>query len=119
RLKLLVTCVSLFASASLAGAVSALLSGAAQAQAAAALTGQVSSAEEGAMEGVMVSAKKGTIAITVASDAQGRYSFPHDRLDPGHYSIAIRAGGYNLVGPKAVDIAAGTTATADIKLARS
>jgi len=119
RLKLLVSCVSLFASVSLAGAVSALLSGAAHAQAAAALTGQVSSAEEGAMEGVMVSAKKGTIAITVASDAQGRYSFPQDRLEPGRYSIAIRAGGYNLVGPKEVDVAAGATATADIRLAKS
>ena len=44
----------------------------------AALGGQVTSAEEGAMEGVLVSAKKAgsTITITVASDAQGRYSFP-------------------------------------------
>ena len=50
----------------------------------AALTGQVSSAEEGQMEGVLVTAKKtgSTIAITVASDQTGHYSFPRNRLEP-------------------------------------
>ena len=44
----------------------------------AALAGQITSAEEGPMEGVLVSAKRAgsTMTITVASDAQGRYSFP-------------------------------------------
>ena len=50
-----------------------------------ALTGLVSSADEGPMEGVLVSAKKdgSTITITVVTDAEGRYSFPADRLAPG------------------------------------
>src|ERR1035437_5538248 len=64
----------------------------------AALTGMVSSTEEGPMEGVMVSAKKtgGIITITVASDQKGRYSFPRNRLEPGQYSLRIRAVGYDL-----------------------
>ena len=62
----------------------------ASAQTPAALTGQVTSAEEGAMEGVLVSAKKAgsTVTITVVSDAQGRYSFPAAKLEPGQYSLA-------------------------------
>ena len=61
--------------------------------AAAALTGRVTSQEEGAMEGVLVSAKRAgsTMTITVVSNAQGHYSFPRDRLEPGTYSVAIRA----------------------------
>jgi virginiamycin B lyase len=92
----------------------------AQAQSAAALTGQVTSAEEGPMEGVLVSAKReGTnITVTVVSDQKGEYGFPADRLGPGHYTIAIRAGGYNLDGPKTVDIA-GAGAKADIKLVKT
>jgi virginiamycin B lyase len=90
------------------------------AQSAAALTGQVTSAEEGPMEGVLVSAKKqsSTITVTVVTDAKGQYSFPADRLDSGHYAIAVRAVGYNLDGPKAVDIA-GSGSTADIKLVKT
>ena len=69
-------------------AVSVLQAGAdssrALAQAAAVLAGQVSSAEEGAMEGVMVTAKKAgsTIAISVASDAEGKFSFPAAKVEP-------------------------------------
>jgi len=90
----------------------------ANAQAPAALAGQVSSAKEGAMEGVVVSAKKagGTITLSVVSDAKGQYSFPASRLEPGQYALAIRAIGYELDGPKATDVAAGQTATADIAL---
>jgi virginiamycin B lyase len=93
---------------------------AAQAQGASALSGQVTSAEEGAMEGVLVSAKRDgtTITTTVVSDQKGEFSFPADRLEPGHYAIAIRAGGYNLDGPKAIDIA-GAGAKADIKLVKT
>jgi virginiamycin B lyase len=113
--------LSLLASASLLGMLAhAGLSTGALAQAAAALTGQVSSAEEGPMEGVLVTAKKdgSTIAITVVTDAKGEYSFPADRLDAGHYAIATRAIGYDLNGPKAVDIAAGGS-KADIKLVKT
>jgi virginiamycin B lyase len=83
-----------------------------------ALMGQVSSDKEGPMEGVLVGAKQdgSTITIDVVSDDQGRYSFPSSKLGPGHYSLKIRAVGYELDGPKAVDVASGTPTTADIKL---
>ena len=65
---------------------------------AAALTGTVSSQAEGPMEGVLVGAKMvgSPIGVWVVSDAQGRYSFPGDRIQPGKYNIAIRAVGYEL-----------------------
>ncbi|MBZ5643408.1 MAG: carboxypeptidase regulatory-like domain-containing protein [Acidobacteriia bacterium] len=87
----------------------------------AALAGEVTSAEEGPMEGVLVSAKKqdSTITITVASDHSGRYAFPAAKLDPGHYTISIRAVGYDLDGPSSVDIAAQSPAKADIKLRKT
>ena len=100
--------------------VDAGLSTGALAQAAPALAGQVTSAGEGPMEGVLVSARKqsSTITVTVVTDAKGQYSFPAERLDPGHYAIAIRAVGYNLDGPTTVYIA-GVGAKADIKLAKT
>src|SRR5262249_40880120 len=81
----------------------ALMTLSAEAQAPSALTGQVSSAEEGNMEGVVVSAKKdgSTITTSVVSDAQGRYAFPADRLEPGHYTVRIQAAGYQLDGTQA------------------
>src|ERR1700683_4267126 len=94
---LLATAASLTIAASLASPSPAL---AQAAPAAIALAGQVSSAEEGAMEGVLVSARKdaSTVTITVVSDAQGHYGFPASRLDPGHYTLQIRAAGYDLDG---------------------
>src|ERR1700735_1017132 len=88
------------------------------AQGAAALTGVVTSAQEGAMEGVVVSAhKSGSIVTTsVTTDAQGRYSFPDNRLEPGEYTITIRAVGYDIAAPASAKVAAEQTATADIKL---
>jgi virginiamycin B lyase len=104
--------------AAAATALPLILSLPAYAQAPAALTGQVSSAKEGAMEGVVVSAKRagGTITVSVISDDKGRYSFPAERLEPGHYTIGARAAGYDLEGPKDADVAAGQATTADIKL---
>ena len=83
-----------------------------------ALMGQVSSEKEGPMEGVLVGAKKdgSTITINVVSDDQGRYSFPISKLGPGHYALKIRAVGYELDGPKIIDVASGTATTANIKL---
>src|SRR5216683_2442525 len=82
------------------------------------LTGQVSSKEEGAMEGVVVSAKRAgsTVTVSVVSDQQGRYKFPRERMEPGQYSLKMRAVGYDLddVGP--VEVAPEKTATADLKL---
>jgi hypothetical protein len=75
------------------------------------LTGQVASAEEGSMEGVVVSAKKNgsTITISVISDADGKFSFPAGKLEPGQYALKIRAIGYELDGPKTVDVGSPTT----------
>jgi virginiamycin B lyase len=94
----------------------ALMTIAAQAQT---LTGQVSSEAEGLMEGVLVSAKKdgSTVTTTVVSNDKGQFSFPAGKLEPGKYNITIRAAGYSLVGPKAVDVAA-AGATADVKLGK-
>src|SRR6267143_951300 len=63
-----------------------------------ALTGTVSSPADGAMEGVLVGAKRdgSTISTWVVSNAQGQYSFPRDRMEPGHYAVSIRAVGYEL-----------------------
>ena len=87
----------------------------------AALSGKVGSVEEGAMEGVLVSAKKAgsTITITVASDKDGRYSFPAAKLEPGHYAVRVRAVGYDLDGPGAVEVAARKTATLELKLKKT
>src|SRR2546425_10565598 len=63
-----------------------------------ALTGKVTSQAEGAMEGVLIGAKKmgSTITTWVVSNAQGQYSFPGDRMEPGKYALNIRAVGYEL-----------------------
>jgi streptogramin lyase len=60
------------------------------------------------MEGVVVSAKRdgSTITVSVVSDAQGQYSFPRDRLEPGTYAISMRAVGYDLTNPGPVELAA-------------
>src|SRR5215813_12670696 len=77
------------------------------ANAAGKLTGQIASAEEGAMEGVVVSAKKdgSTIAISVISDATGNFTFPDAKLEPGKYTLSIRAIGFELDSPKTMDVA--------------
>jgi virginiamycin B lyase len=95
-----------------------LVSGGARAQTA--LSGLVSSSDEGAMEGVLVSARKegSTITTTVVTDEQGRYSFPSARMEPGKYTISIRAIGYKLDGGKSVDVPPGDAATADLKLGK-
>ena len=92
----------------------------AQAQAPAALTGTVTSQQEGKMEGVVVSAKKagGTITISVVTDANGNFSFPASKLEPGDYAISIRAIGYDLDGPQQVKVA-GSPTTADVKLVKT
>src|SRR6201989_574387 len=71
------------------------------AQGQAALTGTVSSEAEGNMEGVVVTAQKpgSIVRISVTTDAQGRYTFPENRLEPGEYTISIRAVGYDIDKP--------------------
>lgn len=86
-----------------------------------ALTGHVSSAEEGKMEGVLVSAKRdgSTITVTVDSDTQGRYHFPRKWIEPGKYTLRIRAVGYELDGPASAEVTWDKTATADLKLRKA
>lgn len=86
-----------------------------------ALTGQISSQEEGTMEGVLVSAKRegSTITTTVVSDAQGRYSFPAAKLEPGRYALRIRAAGYELADTRPAEIEAQKTTTLDLKLRKA
>jgi streptogramin lyase len=93
----------------------------AQSSSSPALTGQVTSQEEGAMEGVLVSAKRAgsTMTITVVTDAQGRYSFPQSRLEPGPYSIRIRAVGYDLETPGNAEVKAQASAALDLKLRKT
>src|SRR5438093_10752331 len=71
-----------------------------------ALAGHVSSIEDGPMEGVLVSARQeaSTVTITVVSDEQGRYSFPAAKVAPGRYALRIRAVGYDLDTPNAVEV---------------
>jgi len=86
-----------------------------------AITGVVSSAEEGNMEGVVVSAHKAgsPIMVSVTTDEHGRYTFPADRLEPGQYSLAIRAVGYDIGAAAVAAVAADKTATTDIKLVKT
>ena len=88
---------------------------------AAALTGQISSTEEAAMEGVLVSATKSgsNVTVTVVSGADGRFSFPSGRLAPGQYTLNVRAIGYELDRPQAVEVPDQKTATQDLKLGKA
>jgi virginiamycin B lyase len=73
-----------------------------------ALCGRVSSLEEGPMEGVLVTARRegANFTVTVVSDTQGQYKFPASRLEPGSYSVSIRAVGFELPDPGQIKIAA-------------
>src|SRR5712692_3486260 len=84
----------------------------------AALTGLVSSEAEGRMEGVVVTARraKSIVQVSVTTDAEGRYSFPQDRLEPGEYTLGIRAVGYDIDSPARATVANGKAATADMRL---
>ena len=91
------------------------------AQQGAALSGSVTSAEEGAMEGVVVTANKpgSIVSVSVASDATGHFAFPKGRLEPGQYTITIRAVGYEISSPTKADIAADGGASVDLKLKKA
>jgi virginiamycin B lyase len=90
------------------------------AEAVSALAGKVTAGQE-PLEGVLVSAKKSgsTITVTVVSGKDGSYSFPAARLEPGRYSLRIRAVGYDLDSPDQVTVAADKTAIADLALRRA
>jgi virginiamycin B lyase len=86
-----------------------------------ALTGQVISQEEGPMEGVLVSAKRegSTVTTTVVSDAKGRYSFSSSKIEPGRYSLRIRAVGYEWEGAQLAEVAGQKTTQLDLKLRKT
>ncbi len=69
---------------------------------------------------MLVSARKegSTITTTVVTDEQGRYGFPVARMEPGNYTISIRAIGYKLDGAKTIDVPAGKSGAADLKLSK-
>ena len=73
------------------------------------------------MEGVVVSARRdgANVAVSVVSDARGRYEFPATHLTPGQYTVTVRAVGYDLVGPGSVDLAKGKPATRDLVLRKT
>jgi streptogramin lyase len=85
-----------------------------------ALSGRVTSVQEGAMEGVLVSAKRdgSPLTVTVVTDNTGRYALPADRLAPGHYTLHIRAIGYELTAPASADVGPERPASADLTLAK-
>ena len=89
-----------------------------RAQAGVALTGLVISEEEDRMEGVVVTAHRegSPISISVVTDEMGRFNFPASRLPDGDYLLRIRAVGYELVGPRGIDVRSGVTSNAIIKL---
>jgi streptogramin lyase len=68
---------------------------------------------------VVVSAKKGIVTVSVVSNAKGEFSFPASKLGPGDYALSIRASGYDLAGPTSVTLAAGQTASIEMKLAKA
>ncbi len=85
-----------------------------------ALTGVVSSEAEGRMEGVVVTARraKSIVQVSVTTDAEGRYRFPRNRLEPGEYALSIRAVGYEIDSPARATVK-GKAASADLKLKKT
>jgi streptogramin lyase len=102
----------------IAGLTAAFAPFAAPAQAPIGLSGRVGSAAEPVMEGVVVSAKReaSTVTVSVVSDNKGNFAFPAARIEPGRYTLTIRAVGYELEGPKAAEVVAGQTTSVDVKL---
>ena len=93
----------------------------AQGSGAAALSGVVSSQEEGKMEGVLVTIRRdeANFTTTVVSDAQGRYSFPRTHVEPGKYTLTIRAVGFDLVDSSPVEVTAGKAKSLDLRLQKA
>ena len=91
------------------------------AQGSQALSGVVSSQEEGTMEGVLVSARRegANFTVTVVSDAQGRYTFPHTHLDAGTYTMTTRASGYESADPGPVAVMASNAKSQNLTLRKA
>src|SRR2546427_1189572 len=84
------------------------------------LAGRVVS-PEGALEGVVVSARKAgsSVTVSVVSDAEGRFSFPAAKLEPGSYALRIRATGYELESPLTAELADGASAPLELRLRKA
>ncbi len=82
------------------------------------LSGRVTSEAEGLMERVVVTAIRegATIAVSVVSDAGGRYDFPVGRLAAGEHVLSIRAVGFELDGPRVIEVAGSGTTVANLRL---
>src|SRR6266550_4492831 len=85
------------------------------------LTGMVTSDAEGHLGGVLVTARPegANTTVTVISDDQGHYAFPPGKLQPGKYTLAIRAAGYELAGQAVAEIKPDKAAQVDIKLVKT
>src|SRR5436190_7412728 len=88
--------------------------------AAAQLEGRVVS-PDGSLEGVVISVRKtgSPVTVSVVSNAEGRFSFPAAKLEPGSYALRIRATGYELESPLATDVDNGATRPIELKLRKS
>ena len=84
-----------------------------------AISGKVSAANKAAMEGVVVSAKKGIVTVSVTSNSKGEFSFPASKIGAGEYAISVRAVGYNLDGPKKINVESGKASALDVKLVKT
>src|SRR2546425_12224217 len=84
------------------------------------LAGRVIS-PEGALEGVVVSARKAgsSVTVSVVSGAEGRFSFPAAKLEPGSYALRIRATGYELESPRTAELADGASAPLELRLRKA
>jgi virginiamycin B lyase len=85
------------------------------------LTGQVTGPDGAPLEGVVISANRypSTITVSVVSGADGSYSFPAGKVEPGKYFLAIRAAGFELDGDGAAQVARDQTAAVNLKLKKS
>ena len=73
------------------------------------------------MEGVLVSARAAGSAVTftVVSDRDGRFDFPKGALAPGRYDLSIRAVGFDLQSPAAVEVNAKKNTAIEVQLRRT
>src|SRR5262245_24333453 len=101
--------------------VAALAPPALRAQGGAALTGTVSSEQEPRMEGVVVTARRegSPISVSVVTDANGKYAFPQSHVQPGQYTVTMRAVGYDLPNPGSVEVSAGKSATLNLSVTKT
>ena len=73
------------------------------------------------MEGVLVSARAAgsAVTLTVVSDRGGHFDFPRGTLAPGRYDLSIRAIGFDLQAPAAVDVDAKKNTAIEVKLRKT